>query len=100
MFAKCKHLFDNFFDNFLKILFYFLFKCVIILNRNLGKQNFLRNGDNVMAEKKITKDIPRASFPEQVGIDRNEIKALIDDFDHPSSSGEFLFYLRRVTLPG
>lgn len=47
-----------------------------------------------MAEKKITKDIPRASFPEQVGIDRNEIKALIDDFDQSNIEVHSLMLIR------
>ena len=47
-----------------------------------------------MAEKKITKDIPRASCPEQVGIDRNEIKALIDDFDQSNIEVHSLMLIR------
>ena len=47
-----------------------------------------------MTEKKITKDIPRASFPEQVGIDRNEIKALIDDFDQSNIEVHSLMLIR------
>lgn len=64
------------------------------IKSKFGETEFLRNGDNVMAEKKITKDIPRASFPEQVGIDRNEIKALIDDFDQSNIEVHSLMLIR------
>lgn len=51
------------------------------IKSKIGESEFNMNGENVMAAKKNTKDIPRASFPEQVGIDPNEINALIRDFD-------------------
>lgn len=47
-----------------------------------------------MAVKKNTKDIPRASFPEKVGIDSAEIRALIDDFDDNNIEVHSLMLIR------
>ena len=56
------------------------------------KYNIIKE-ETVMAERK-NKNIPRAKFPEQVGISSKEIGALIRDFDSSGIEVHSMMFIR------
>ena len=56
----------------------------------MGKCYLQIKGGLFVADRK-SKVIPRAKFPEQVGISSHEIRALIDDFDRSGIDTESRF---------
>ncbi len=70
-----KHLFDFFKKSLKKFFCYLKLLCFVVEYFELNLAGGLE-----MAEKKSL-ELPRADFPEQVGVDSKEIKALIDDLE-------------------